>query len=488
MPYLDKQVFNIKERHGISAAQSREHQRAWSEKAWAFALEKGNYDLARQHLNYEIVKGGKIQPIDKSKSMPERMAETLATRAIKDPNATRKNKNIRTVVDFVFSGSPDQMHKLAFGDQQVTIIPGNNKENLDVRYTPKFEQWTKDIYKFVCDHWGEENIIGFYVHGDESTPHVHATIVPVKNNRIDFKGVFVGDDDDKLEFSRRRKQLHTELAELNEKYGLKRGSDISSTKSKHMQSQEWRRRIEDEGREKELALAEMDDQLSATRQELKMAETRVKGLKTMIANQEAKKAQLEKELKELNRKIANNEGDRDALEKLLAEKSEQLENVKATLADKQEKLADAEEKLVAARNDVAALNSTKEEMQRSVDSLSDDAYTASGIHLRNAMLDCIISEYRQQVAQIPPDTPSPFDGTLLELIGERGMEILHCARLLMMGLIDDATTFAETHGGGGGGNNHDFNRDDDEDDRRWRRRCVSMACRMMRPAGRVRKR
>ncbi len=197
MAYLDKQVFNKKERHGISAAQSREHQRAWSDRAWGLALDKGNYDLARQHLNYEIVKGGRIQKIDTSKSMPERMAEMLASRGIRDPNIGRKNPNIRTVVDFVFSGSPDQMHKLAFGDQQVTLKGGNNTENLAVRYTPEFEQWTKDIYRFVADHWGEENIIGFYVHGDESTPHIHATIVPIRDNRIDYKGVFVGDIDDR---------------------------------------------------------------------------------------------------------------------------------------------------------------------------------------------------------------------------------------------------------------------------------------------------
>ncbi len=64
MAYLDKQVFNKKERHGITAAQSREHQRAWGERGWSLALDKGNYDLARQHLNYEITRGGMIQKFE----------------------------------------------------------------------------------------------------------------------------------------------------------------------------------------------------------------------------------------------------------------------------------------------------------------------------------------------------------------------------------------------------------------------------------------
>ena len=50
------------------------------------ALGKGNLDRSREHLNFEIV-GGKIQPIDKSKSIGQRLAENLAERGIKDPNA-----------------------------------------------------------------------------------------------------------------------------------------------------------------------------------------------------------------------------------------------------------------------------------------------------------------------------------------------------------------------------------------------------------------
>lgn len=49
-------------------------------------------------------------------------------------------------------------------------------------------------------------------------------------------------------------------------------------------------------------------------------------------------------------------------------------------------------------------------------------------------------------------------------------------------MVDDATTFAETHGGGGGGSDLKWGRDEDEDNRAWARRCMRMASRMMRPA------
>ena len=70
---IQYQSLNFKGRKGMSAGQSREHQRAWSEKAWNMALANGNFDRSREHLNFEIV-GDKIQPIDKSKSIGQRLA------------------------------------------------------------------------------------------------------------------------------------------------------------------------------------------------------------------------------------------------------------------------------------------------------------------------------------------------------------------------------------------------------------------------------
>ena len=36
-----------------------------------------------------------------------------------------------------------------------------------------------DCYRFVCERYGKENIIGFEVHLDETEPHIHVNIVPV---------------------------------------------------------------------------------------------------------------------------------------------------------------------------------------------------------------------------------------------------------------------------------------------------------------------
>lgn len=102
MERIAKQVLNVRGRKGCATALSREYQRNWSDRAWQVAIAKGNYDLGRQHLNFQISKGGKIAPIDKSKSIPQMMAENLAARGIKDKNEGLAEPRFRTVADFIF--------------------------------------------------------------------------------------------------------------------------------------------------------------------------------------------------------------------------------------------------------------------------------------------------------------------------------------------------------------------------------------------------
>ena len=75
-----------------------------------------------------------------------------------------------------------------------------------------------------------------------------------------------------------------------------------------------------------------------------------------------------------------------------------------------------------------------------------------------------------------------FDGSLVQSIAEQGTAVMHCATMLFLGMVDDATTFAETRGGGGVGSYLKLGRDEDEDNRAWALRSMRMASRMMRPA------
>ena len=185
MGQLAKQVIDFRPSKGITTAVSNEIQRNRSEKGKAYAESIGNYDATREHLNFEIVKGGKIQSVDKTKSIPQRMKENLQARGIADPNEGLDEPKYRTVVNFILGGSRDRMREIAFGSQQVNFDSG--ADNSHVKRNKDIEDWAKDMYDFFSKRYGEENIVSFVVHLDEKNPHAHLTLLPIdKRNKFAF--------------------------------------------------------------------------------------------------------------------------------------------------------------------------------------------------------------------------------------------------------------------------------------------------------------
>ena len=72
MANSQKQVMDMRPGKGFTTAQRNEHTRNWTDKGWNQATKIGNYDRTRVGLNFEIV-GGKVVPIDKSRSIPLRI-------------------------------------------------------------------------------------------------------------------------------------------------------------------------------------------------------------------------------------------------------------------------------------------------------------------------------------------------------------------------------------------------------------------------------
>ncbi len=129
-----------------------------------------------------------------------------------------------------------------------------------------------------------------------------------------------------------------------------------------------------------------------------------------------------------------------------------------------------------------AIQQRTEELRAEAYKYSGDVQSKVDTLLRDVLLEDMVSEYRDLSAQMKEADRQLFDDSLLRSIAEQGQEMMHCAAMLFLGMVDDATTFAETRGGGGGGKKSGWGRDDDEDNRAWARRCMRMARRMMRPA------
>lgn len=343
-----KQVLDVHVSKGITVAQSNEHMRNWTEKGWKRATDLGNYDTTREHLNFEVVSGGKIRPIDKGRSIPERMAELLHKRGIKDPNEGLEEPRFRTVVNIIFGGSRTRMQELAFGKQEVDFEKG--ADNRHIKRKSEIERWAKDVYSFVCGRYGEQNIAAFIVHLDELNPHVHCTLLPIKDGKFAYKEIFAGKD--KYEFSGRMKQLHTDFyAEVNSKWGMSRGSSVSETGKKHRSTEEYRRMLSEECSTIEENISRHQQVLSSLHSDIRMAERRVKGLTSMVENLKKEQAEKEAQLSALKNDMEARKGDAQTLS---AEK-EKLENelaaIQNKLADKQEKLQTADRQLSELKED-----------------------------------------------------------------------------------------------------------------------------------------
>ena len=474
-----KQVMDMRPGKGITAAQSDEHQRNWSERGWDHATKNGNYDRSREHLNFEVVRGGIIRPVDKSRTITGRMADNLRERDIEDPNAKLAEPKFRTVVNIIFGGSRERMHELAFGGQRIDLAHG--ADNSHVRRHKDIEGWAKDMYTFACGQWGEENVIGFVVHLDEMNPHVHCTVLPIKDGRFKYKELFGGAN--KYEYKAHITKLHDELAKVNEKWGLFRGSSIAMTGAKHRTTEEYRRALSEECTTLEEQVENNKTLLSQLLADIRFAEKRVKGLGTMTDNLEEKKKQMIVEMEVLAKDLKAGRGDSEELRKKISKLDLDLQKVLDSLADKQDKLEAANRQLSELRKIEEETRERALEYRRDLKAATYDLEHQVRYRLADALLGDILREFKSLLPALDSGGQSLFDDTLLKDVAERGEEIFKCAIYLFANYVDLATTFAESHGGGGGGNDLPWGRKEDEDDRAWARRCLMQASRMMKPKG-----
>ena len=192
-----------KDKKSFSAQVGNEaERRGWDENVYRLKnadKDKNNhYNFSRKNLNFEIVRGGKFVPLG-SNPIPlhERIQMRLDELGFKPymdarhPDQVSKNSPNCTV-GMIFSGDHDVLYNLAFGNQKIdTANP--DADHSQIVLQQGIYQWAKDTYDFACRKWGEENIISFAVHCDETSIHAHVQTIPVekvkKRGRIGSKYV-----------------------------------------------------------------------------------------------------------------------------------------------------------------------------------------------------------------------------------------------------------------------------------------------------------
>ena len=349
-------------------------------------LDKNNhYDYSRKGLNFEIVKG-EIKPLGlQEKRLHERLQDKLEELGFKGYKDGAQNMP-NACVDWVFSGDHDRMCEMAFGVNYKNIDYTAEKDNTEAvkntdayKFTasgyslgamPNIYQWALDSYRFACEKWGEDNIIGAEVHLDETTPHMHLLMVPVAERKtrgrastkyqkksdssiiikkkeyealsdaekaeyapvakaskklVSYSGVFGDNYGERKQYM---KDFHTEYHDkVGQKYGIERGDDLDL--------------LDPEERRKRRHMRK--DQLHAVQEHDKK-----------LAEQAERNKALEEKRDELNRAIKDKQDKATNIDKAIEESN-------ATLANVKEKLAAVKEEAEAAKEDVIVYSYEAEE-------------------------------------------------------------------------------------------------------------------------------
>ena len=535
-----KNVIDMRPSKGFSPSQGNGHLRRLDDCERAQKV-RWNYDPSREHLNFEVGKGGVVTEVNKFKTINQRIQENLDSRGIVNPNKKYIDQGLdpkyRTVANFILGGNREVMRNLAFDNQEVDWEHG--ADNSDLKRMPEIEAWAKDAYAFMCKKYGEKNIAAFVVHLDEANPHVHCTVLPLtEKNRFSFIKTFMGGVDSRDALSKYMENLHTEYAdEVGLKYGMERGDSIKKTGAVHRTTEEYRRKLWKDAQEKEEEVREniktIEQQnstitnqrgiIASLSREIKHSAARLKALATMIKNLETHKADLEQEIKKFNRdlvagKISKEEADRKLskinaeikkTEEKIIDKADKLKVAESKLHDAEQRKAELEakaheaeekrsseeqktalavEKTAKAEGKYQVIKAKYKEIAPKVNLKISHEFGSLGFHMAALDMKSRLSKYGELRNSLSPSqrdfldrtVGEIFDGSLIENVAENSANLCSVAASLYLGYLNAATRIAQSCGGGGGPGTG-WGKRDDENDMDFRRRCFGMAMKMMKP-------
>ena len=312
----------------FGTAEANENERRWNDDK----IDRKNqdptnhYDKTRMKLNFEIGPDGKAHPLGyQEKTLEVRLQERLAELGWK-PFKPDSKIQPNCCAKFVFGGNHDRTLEMAFGNQSVNLEKG--ADNSHLYRCKEIEDWAKDVYDWCTNRYGQENIVGFQVHLDESSPHIHALIVPVgirpKSGRecVMWSAKF---GKDRFEYGRILKEIHTSLYEdVGSKYGLERGDSIDGRNVQHLHKRDYIRKLT---------------------KEAKQAEKAVKGLQSMMRHLESNIFSYRLQLEEAEKELASGRITLDRYEAQKADIQKLITEYQAKLEDKTDKLHIKEQEL-----------------------------------------------------------------------------------------------------------------------------------------------
>lgn len=173
----------------------------------------------------------------------------------------------------------------------------------------------------------------------------------------------------------------------------------------------------------------------------------------MVSNLQKARTGIEAQIDAIHRSLSDESlGPERRSDLILKEESlhQKLEEILAKLEEKQEKLSVADRQLEALKGQLEDSGKRHEELKREIESATSDLSKLTVDRVGSEALWNVLSDFQKVRPHMAPEESAALDDSLLMDMSNRGMRIVTCAALLSMGMIDQATTFAQNCGGGGG--------------------------------------
>ena len=259
-----------------------------------------------------------------------------------DPTRTHLNRELIQFPEGVTSRTQAIQHRLdtaglkrKIGKNQVQairiLLTGTHEDMVQIEKEGRLDEWCQDNIDWLQKTYGIDNVVSVVLHMDESTPHLHATVIPIveterkrKKKEEEVKRTYRKkapaprlSADDVMSRAKLKSYQNTYAAAM-QKYGLQRG--IEGSEAQHISTHEYYRSLMLQGKSLQEDVAELLKQKEQEEKALvkvkaerkteelkntaaKTANVALKGINSILGSNKISK--LEKENERLQGEITN---------------------------------------------------------------------------------------------------------------------------------------------------------------------------------------
>ena len=501
-----KQAMHVEAGKSFGTAEANENERHWNDDK----IDRKNqdptnhYDKTRMKLNFEIGPDGKVHPLGyQEKSLEVRLQERLTELGWK-PFKPDSKIQPNCCAKFIFGGNHDRTLEMAFGTQTVNLEKG--ADNSHLQRCPEIEQWAKDVYDWCAKRYGQKNIIGFQVHLDESSPHIHALIVPVGQRAksghecVMWSAKF---GKKRFEYGRILREMHTSLyEEVGSKYSLDRGDSIDGRNVQHLHKRDYIRKLTKEAKQAEKAVKGLQTMIRKLEREILAGRTRLKEIDEALASgkitldkYEAQKTDIQKLIAEYQSKLDDKAGKLQVKEQELEQLTKDAAKVRSVVQPFRNHKVDFTPPQITEKVPLFGTDKWIERQNRSISKQFteivrkiESLYRNDAARQVEAAQNNVLADYGEfyqlrRENKTLSDANENLESELNTLLGQLAIPSVRNMIFAVADALISGQPIPVSSGGGGGNSDSDLRWDGrrpDEEDDEYKRRCLMYAVQVAR--------